>query len=1211
MSAPVNDNFADRITISGSAGEVAPVVIDDATTEGSEPGELGMSIWFQWTATFTGVLRLDATGTVGPQHVNQSRTVEVYTGSVLASLTPFDPFWPEPVFTTKVNRRSYNVTSGTVYVIRVAVDTLIADPGDTLGLAWKHVVTPANNDFANAIVIGGSNGEVAAVDMDASTVEPGTPDDFAFGGDIWYRFTAPVAGRYLFTSTGDAGKSEATMFNSVDALSGTVLADLVAPPGSVNSGSVFGDDPPETGFAFAIVDMAATERVYLKMVASSSLNVGSLGLKWTLDVPPENDDFANAVELDASGEHHVNLTAATIEPSENDFGYEGSAWYHWDGTGTDGAPLDVNILTGLSVPEDVVQMRIWNGPAGTAMADLAYVDEVGAYSGSPFWTGSGSTYPLDLSLFDAGNHFWVQVGRYSNGHMDARVRWGSLAVKSAQIVGNVLTLIYSRYLDEAYVPSVGAFELRVGPTQEPRTPTTVLVAGNRVTLIFAESVSFGDAALTLYYDKDDAGLTPLREAVEFIEASSFTALPVSNLAQSPDIWAQRGLFVVASDFADPTTWAEMALSHGFQWVAVLAADGTTLVNTGNITAWMAEARAAGMTVGIWHVLRTDPVAEAAVAAERIETNSAQFYIANPEAEYKTDTSGVRDRAQQFVDAYDALGLTIPKGFITYGAASGENILGSALNPAAGTMDWAAWFNDGWQYIPEAYANESADYEMTQVLHHAANASWPTARITPALGIYDGGALGRLSGADYAARLTAVGWTGGFAVFDAEQATEEDLAALGVSGGGGGGSGGVPESDGLPTDPGAEFFIGPWNRKFAGTPIWRFVVTNRVGETITFLDRLCTERNVTRILDKPAVASGRVPSDSREVNLPYQVPTGDPFLHHNSRRLYCMRREAWGLEDPWVCRFAGIIMQLEDEATDPPTSSFTAYDPWEYLYARPLINSEGEIPGVNGLKYNNTRGDVIAKQLLVNSVAANGPVGIDFDSGTFQHTAQVTIEFQQATSVGEAWEQLCATGTIDIVLEPVYDPATPNVLAKMHTYKQAGKRRDAAIFAWDLPGRSIAGMSRMIDGTPPNLANKLRFYASGTGRHLPSATVTRADSVSKYGQYWYQQNVVSERKTGGNAAIELMALAEAILRENGHKTLSFDPMPERSPMLYREYDIGDIVPVWASRNLREPIEPTLTDGVPTGGYQRVYAIPVDIDDNGAEHVGELQTTLEAT
>lgn len=396
-------------------------------------------------------------------------------------------------------------------------------------------------------------------------------------------------------------------------------------------------------------------------------------------------------------------------------------------------------------------------------------------------------------------------------------------------------------------------------------------------------------------------------------------------------------------------------------------------------------------------------------------------------------------------------------------------------------------------------------------------------------------------------------------------------------------------------------------QFVNGKLWRFVVTDLACKTLTFLDRLAENRQVTYTLNAPAVATGNVPSDNPEVNILNSPGSlgGEPFVSYSDRLLFGFRREGGAggsLDEPWICRFAGILMQLEDSAaSDVATSSYSAYDPWQYLFSRPIRKDDLTLPGPDGITF--TGGsletlDEIARGFIVNTIAADGSVFVNVDGGHIDSVPfSGSINFQQGTSVGDALQQICNTGELDIWFSPVYDPVGhPGIIANLNIYVQQGSTRSSAIMAWDSPSKSLVGISRLLDGA--QMANKVQFYNGPGGPAV--ALQSDATSVTKYGQYWAQQFFPAQTQT---AAVVAMAAQQLLLRKIGRRTLTINPAPERSPEPFTEYFLGDLLPVYATNRLRQ----TLPAPGETTNYQRIYGIPVVISDDALETVSQLLTS----
>jgi hypothetical protein len=75
-----------------------------------------------------------------------------------------------------------------------------------------------------------------------------------------------------------------------------------------------------------------------------------------------------------------------------------------------------------------------------------------------------------------------------------------------------------------------------------------------------------------------------------------------------------------------------------------------------------------------------------------------------------------------------------------------------------------------------------------------------------------------------------------------------------------------------------------------------------------------------------------------------------------------------------------------------------------------------------------------------------------------------------------------------------------------------------------------------------------------------------------------------------------------------QTFTFAPAPERSPIPFDDYMVGDWAPFFASKKLRAPLGPTLAAGVWTN-IPRIEAFTLDIADSQTETVSQLLTALD--
>lgn len=398
--------------------------------------------------------------------------------------------------------------------------------------------------------------------------------------------------------------------------------------------------------------------------------------------------------------------------------------------------------------------------------------------------------------------------------------------------------------------------------------------------------------------------------------------------------------------------------------------------------------------------------------------------------------------------------------------------------------------------------------------------------------------------------------------------------------------------------------------------WRWMIADLVdGSPITLLDRQARSRTITYELNKATVISGEVSSDNPEINLTHT--DGFPFLAEGDRLIYCFRRDynGAGTGTAYQCRASGIILQYEDAATsEDGVSRFTAFDPWQYLYAIPVLNpadrgleDDGVPDGNVDIAYNDNLDQIIISLLVNASVGYNqtwpplsGPTNMFLDwgwsgsyTGTIESLPVITHTFQKGTTIGQAFDELCALGQVDIVMEPIYDPVNrPGILAQLSVYAVAGEQKEEAIFAWDKPSRSVSQISRLVDGT--RRANKIREHTLTGGPSNPDLTlriITEPASVARFGEYWREDFFADTEHTQTTAAYA----QELLDTFSEHaRTVQLGPIPERSPIPFLEWYLGDTVRVFASKNLRATMS----------GFQRVVGFTLELSDDALETVTNL-------
>jgi hypothetical protein len=423
---------------------------------------------------------------------------------------------------------------------------------------------------------------------------------------------------------------------------------------------------------------------------------------------------------------------------------------------------------------------------------------------------------------------------------------------------------------------------------------------------------------------------------------------------------------------------------------------------------------------------------------------------------------------------------------------------------------------------------------------------------------------------------------------------------------------------------------------AGVPA-RLVVTDLYSRATTWTAKTLLQAGVNANLNAPWQITADVRSGDQAVNTIFPTDS-DPVIAQNNRLGFVFLREAPASMPPWVCRASGILMGLEDATdSDISTSHLTFYDPWQYLRGIPcFMDGVGTPIGSLGRQFISYAGGgaAIAAQLLADSINSllylssnatiNFPVmpnpgglfidagttyaGTTYWTGTIESTPVLTeFDVQQGTMLGDAWDQLCAGGQdasgtalgVDIVLEPIYDPVNrPGFTSQLSIYTRAGVCQYAAPMSWGRFGRSSTTADRVHDGTPGSFVNVARFGAGQGGTDGNAFAEVNAASTAVYYTYWAAQFFPGQPIV---SQVENLAISATNLAKQGKRTFALDPDPLRSPMPFRDYTVGDRIPVYTP-GVTTPNGPS--QRVAATGYQRVETIPLVINSDGVTSVSKL-------
>jgi hypothetical protein len=261
----------------------------------------------------------------------------------------------------------------------------------------------------------------------------------------------------------------------------------------------------------------------------------------------------------------------------------------------------------------------------------------------------------------------------------------------------------------------------------------------------------------------------LRRVVIIIAVLCAAALAAAP-ARAANVFDGAGVFIDnPGDFPGPTALADELQRDHFSWVAFHAHNGIW-VSWGVPQDWIDALRSRGISVGLWGWEDSSPQLSAELAAFQVRQVHADFYIADAEWDYeRARHSAGWYRSQLFVNAFRQYEPNLPAALTTFGAAPAPWVL---------PIDFAAWRNGGFDFLPQAYFNQFPKVDRPDMtVAHAARAGWSLDRVHPVIGVYH-----KYPAANYVPLLRAAGTTG-YSLFLADQATAADYQALSVLNGG--------------------------------------------------------------------------------------------------------------------------------------------------------------------------------------------------------------------------------------------------------------------------------------------------------------------------------------------------------------------------------------------------------------------------------------------
>jgi hypothetical protein len=266
----------------------------------------------------------------------------------------------------------------------------------TLGVAVGAAAPPANDAVAAAEVIVGESGRLTATNVEA-TNEPREPNHEG-ARSLWYRWTAPAGGQYLFETCSVVGAPPTTFDTIVAVFDGPSPEQLRR---IALSDDACGEDQSRVAF-----QAAAGATYHIAVAGYDNSESGQFTLSWRHVFAPANDAFtAPQTITGASGSVTATNRGATLEPGEPIHGEDAvaSVWYTWTAPvsaqmafETCGSPLDT--ILGVYTGEDVARL--------TPVARNDDTCRVG--SRVPIAARAGTTYRIAVSGYEEQGDFTLR-----------------------------------------------------------------------------------------------------------------------------------------------------------------------------------------------------------------------------------------------------------------------------------------------------------------------------------------------------------------------------------------------------------------------------------------------------------------------------------------------------------------------------------------------------------------------------------------------------------------------------------------------------------------------------------------------------------------------------------------------------------------------------------------------------------------------------------
>ena len=373
-AAPANDNFNNRIPLSG-VSFLATGNNLGGTKEANEPNHGGNaggnSVWWSWTAPFTGGVALTTHGS------DFDTTLGVYTGTAVSALT----FVTSDGRTNLPASVTFKATSGTNY--KFAVDGIDGASGN-IHLSLALQTSPPTDSYSNATTI--TSGSLATGINSGATREGSEPNHAGLTGgkSVWWTWTPTSNSCVTITTEGSDFDTLLGVYN---------LVSIIGVPFFFPVAS--NDDA--RGVMTSSVSFNAVAGSYPYAIAVDGYNraSGNIVLRVLPFVGPTNNFFTNATVLTGTNVTVISSNlCASKETGEPDHHYNPggkSLWWRWQAPASGGVTIDIS---GSDFPSEVA---IYTGTSVSTLTPVASGNDHAVFK-----VTAGTTYRIAVDGTELG-----------------------------------------------------------------------------------------------------------------------------------------------------------------------------------------------------------------------------------------------------------------------------------------------------------------------------------------------------------------------------------------------------------------------------------------------------------------------------------------------------------------------------------------------------------------------------------------------------------------------------------------------------------------------------------------------------------------------------------------------------------------------------------------------------------------------------------------